>query len=215
MAEWLNAAVLKTVLLKGNGGSNPSFSAVGLMVEWLQFHPVTVRGTGSNPVETANFIIMNKRELLVLVFCVFAILLRLVPHPPNFAPITSLAIFGGVMFRNKWLGMSLPLLVMFISDLFLGFSMITPWVYGSFLLISFISKEVNNKNILMGSILFFIITNFGVWVLGYPKTWEGLVLCYTLAIPFFVNSILGDFFFSYLLKYSFEYSRKYLFSFKN
>ena len=185
------------------------------MVEWLQFHPVTVRGTGSNPVETANFIIMNKRELLVLVFCVFAILLRLVPHPPNFAPITSLAIFGGVMFRNKWLGMSLPLLVMFISDLFLGFSMITPWVYGSFLLISFISKEVNNKNILMGSILFFIITNFGVWVLGYPKTWEGLVLCYTLAIPFFVNSILGDFFFSYLLKYSFEYSRKYLFSFKN
>ena len=181
------------------------------MVEWLQFHPVTVRGTGSNPVETANFISMNRKELLVLVFCVFAILLRLAPHPPNFAPITSLAIFGGVMFRNKWLGMSLPLLVMFISDLFLGFSMITPWVYGSFLLISFISKEVNNKNILMGSILFFIITNFGVWVLGYPKTWEGLVLCYTLAIPFFVNSILGDFFFSYLLKYSFKYSERYIF----
>jgi len=166
---------------------------------------------GSSPIHTANFIIMNRRELLVLVFCVFAVLLRLVPHPPNFAPITSLAIFGGVMFRNKWLGMSLPLLVMFISDLFLGFYVITPWVYGSFLLISLISKQVNNKNILMGSILFFIITNFGVWLLGYPKTWEGLVLCYTLAIPFFVNSILGDLFFSYLLKYSFKYSERHIF----
>ena len=178
------------------------------MVEWLQFHPVTVRGTGSNPVETANFIIMNKRELLLVVFCVFAILMRLVPHPPNFTPITSLTIFGGVMFNKKWIGMLLPLLVMFISDLFLGFSMITPWVYGSFLLISLISKNINTKNILMGSILFFIITNFGVWILGYPKTWEGLFLCYTMAIPFFINSILGDLFFSNVLKYSFQFTEK-------
>ena len=154
---------------------------------------------------------MSKRELLVLVFCVFAVIFRILPHPPNFTPITSLAIFGGVMFNKKWVGMILPLLVMFISDLVLGFSMITPWVYGSFLLISLVSKHINLKNILKGSILFFIITNFGVWVLGYPKTWEGFVLCYTMAIPFFVNSVVGDLFFSLVLKHSFEFTEKRIF----
>ena len=156
---------------------------------------------------------MNKRETLVLLFCVFAILFRIVPHPPNFAPITALAIFGSTTFRNKWVGMILPLVVMFISDLFLGFSMITPWVYGSFLLISILSTQINFKNVLMGSVMFFIITNFGVWLLGYPQTWEGLLLCYTLAIPFFVNTILGDLFFSYMLKYSFQFTEKRIFKF--
>jgi hypothetical protein len=149
---------------------------------------------------------MNKKELLVLMFCVFAVLFRLIPHPPNFTPLTSLAIFGGVMFRNKWLGNILPLLVMILSDIILGFSSITPWVYGSFMLITILSSEINLNNILRGSVVFFIITNFGVWLLGYPQTLEGFLMCYTLAIPFFVNSLLGDLFFSYVLKYTYEYT---------
>ena len=59
------------------------------------------------------------------------------------------------------------------------------------------------------SSIFFIITNFGVWLMGgYPKSLEGILLCYTMALPFFLNSIAGDFFFSYLLKWSFRYSEK-------
>jgi len=156
---------------------------------------------------------MSKKELLLIGFVIFAILLRLVPHPPNFAPITALALFAGINFKNKFIGVSFPLAAMFISDIFLGFSFITFWVYGAFVLIGIMSSFLNKlklHNILLGSLIFFIVTNFGVWFLGYPKTLEGLILCYTLAIPFFINSILGDLFFSYLLQYSFKFTEQKL-----
>ena len=152
---------------------------------------------------------MNKRELLVIGFVIMAVLIRLLPHPPNFTPITALALFGGTTFKNKWLGISLPLIAMGLSDVYLGFYGISYWVYGSFLLISILGtiwKKIKVKNVFIASLIFFIITNFGVWLMGYPKTIEGFVLCYTLAIPFFINSLLGDLFFSYLLKWSFRYS---------
>ena len=154
---------------------------------------------------------MNKRELLVIGFVIMAVLIRLLPHPPNFTPITALALFGGTTFKNKWLGISLPLIAMGLSDVYLGFYGISYWVYGSFFLISILGtiwKKIKVKNVFIASLIFFIITNFGVWLMGYPKTIEGFVLCYTLAIPFFINSLLGDFFFSYLLKWSFRYSEK-------
>jgi len=156
---------------------------------------------------------MNKRELLLIGFVIMAVLVRLLPHPPNFTPIIALALFGSTNFKNKWLGISLPLIAMVISDIYLGFYGITLWVYGSFLLISLLGrywKKIKIQNVLISSLIFFIITNFGVWLGGYPKTIEGFLLCYTMAIPFFINSILGDLFFSYLLKFSFRYSEKKL-----
>jgi hypothetical protein len=151
----------------------------------------------------------SKRELLVLGFVILAVVVRLIPHPPNFTPIAALALFGATTFKNKIFGTILPLIAMGISDLYLGFYSISIWVYGSFLLISLLGhyvKKIKTTNILMGSLIFFIVTNFGVWLTGYPKTIEGLLLCYTMAIPFFINSIIGDLFFSHLLKYSFNYS---------
>ena len=136
-----------------------------------------------------------------------AVLVRLLPHPPNVTPIITLALFGSTNFKNKWLGISLPLIAMVISDIYLGFNGITLWVYGSFLLISLLGrywKKIKIQNVLISSLIFFIITNFGVWLGGYPKTIEGILLCYTTAIPFFINSILGDLFFSYLMKFSFQ-----------
>lgn len=136
-----------------------------------------------------------------------AVLVRLLPHPPNFTPITALALFGATTFKNKYLGVFLPLIAMVLSDIYLGFYGITLWVYGSFLLISLLGrywKKIKVTNVLISSLIFFIITNFGVWLGGYPKTWEGFLLCYTMAIPFFINSILGDLFFSYLMKFSFQ-----------
>ena len=156
---------------------------------------------------------MKKREGLVLLFVLFAVVARLIPHPPNFTPITALALFGATTFRNKWLGLILPLLAMVISDLYLGFYSISIWVYTSFFLISLLGrywKRINITNVFISSLIFFIITNFGVWLGGYPKTIEGILLCYTMAIPFFVNSIVGDLFFSYLLKYSFKLSKRKL-----
>jgi len=106
------------------------------------------------------------------------------------------------------------LTVMAISDLFLGFSSITFFVYFAFVVVSFIgtqSKKQNFLAILMSSISFFIITNFGVWLLGFPKTWNGLADCYTLALPFFRNALLGDFFYSGVLIIGFNFvQKKYL-----
>ena len=78
---------------------------------------------------------MNKREYILLGFVIMAVLVRLLPHPPNVTPMTALALFG-CNFRNKYLGLSLPLIAMVLSDIYLGFYGITLWVYGSFLLIS-------------------------------------------------------------------------------
>ena len=149
---------------------------------------------------------MNKREYILIGFVIMAVLVRLLPHPPNVTPITALALFGS-NFKNKYLGLSLPLIAMILSDLYLGFYGITIWVYSSFLIISLLGrywKKIKVHNVLISSLIFFIITNFGVWLGGYPKTIEGFILCYTMAIPFFINSILGDLFFSYLMKFSFQ-----------
>ncbi len=145
---------------------------------------------------------------------VLAAFSRLIPHPPNFTPVTAIALFGGLYLSNKAMAYALPLTVMAISDLFLGFSSITFFVYFAFVVVSFIgtqSKKQNFLAILMSSISFFIITNFGVWLLGFPKTWNGLADCYTLALPFFRNALLGDFFYSGVLIIGFNFvQKKYL-----
>lgn len=156
---------------------------------------------------------MNKREFIVLAFVILAVVVRLVPHPPNFTPITALALFGATTFRNRFLGTLLPLIAMAISDIYLGFYSISIWVYSSFLIISLLGhylKKINTKGILISSLIFFLVTNFGVWLSGYPLTIEGLLLCYTMAIPFLINSIAGDLFFSYVLKYSFKFTENKL-----
>lgn len=149
----------------------------------------------------------TKREFILILFVVLAVVVRLIPHPPNFAPVTALAIFGATTFKNRFIGVLLPLVALGISDIYLGFSTITYWVYGAFFLISLLSiywTKVKVYHVLSSSLLFFTITNFGVWYLGYPKTIEGFILCFTLAIPFLLNTILGDLFFTYVLKHSFK-----------
>ena len=138
---------------------------------------------------------------------------RLIPHPPNFTPLTAIALFGGIYLSDKTLAYLMPIIIMLFSDIFLGFSSISLFVYFSFIIISYIgikSKKPGIQNIILSSIVFFIVSNFGVWILGYPKTWEGFVSCYTLAIPFFRNSLLGDLFYSGVMILSYNLSSKYL-----
>ena len=155
----------------------------------------------------------NKKILFITLFIIVVALMRLIPHPPNFVPITAIAIFAGVRFNNIILAYAVPISIMLISDFFIGFSSISLFVYLAFILItsySYLIKKSSIKNILLSSIIFFIITNFGVWVLpgGYPNNIEGLILCYTAAIPFFTNSIIADLFFSAILYYGFEQIEK-------
>ncbi len=136
---------------------------------------------------------------LLIIF--IAVTLRLLPHPPNVAPIAAMALFGGV-YLNKRYALIVPLMAMIFSDIFLGFHATIPFVYGSFLLTGllgiWLKKYKTIKNIffacVVSSLLFFLITNFGVWLVYgfYPKTLAGLMECYIAAIPFFRNTILGD-----------------------
>jgi len=154
-----------------------------------------------------------KKLINPVLIIAFAVILRLVPHPPNFAPIAGMALFGGIYYSKKY-ALVIPLIALFISDLFLGFYNMMPFVYGSFLLTGLIGLWLKNhkdlKNILMGtllsSVLFFLITNFGVWLVGgiYPKNAAGLSECYILAIPFFRNTVFGDLFFTGLFVGSYE-----------
>jgi hypothetical protein len=157
---------------------------------------------------------LTKKQIVIIAFMLLAVLFRLLPHLPNFTPITAIALFGGLYFSNKSMAYLVPLFIMVLSDLFLGFHTISIVVYAAFLLVSFIgtrTKKPSVFTILLSGISFFIITNFGVWLIGYPKTWTGLVECYTLAIPFFRNSLLGDFFYSGVMILGFNYvQKKYL-----
>ncbi len=132
---------------------------------------------------------------------VLAALSRLIPHPMNFAPITAIALFGGFYF-DKRIAPVLPLAALVISDSIIGFYDGIAWVYGSFLLVvaigmfakKFKSIPVVYGTSLLGSVLFFLITNFAVWKSGimYSLDWKGLVECYAAGIPFFRNAVIGD-----------------------
>lgn len=158
--------------------------------------------------------LFSKKQLLIVLFILVAAIFRILPHLPNVTPITAMALFSGVYFTDKRFAFAIPLITMFLSDLILGFSTITPFVYLAFILVGFIginSKKINIKTILLSSISFFVITNFGQWLLYHPKNINGFLECYTLAIPFFRNSLLGDFFYAGVMYFGFEFaSKKYL-----
>jgi len=148
---------------------------------------------------------INPNFWVVTLMVFAAAFVRLLPHPPNFAPIAAMALFGGVYFNKKSFAFIIPLMAMFLTDAIIGFYS-TAWLtYLSFALIVVIGivmlKKVSVKKLIFASITasvsFFAITNFGVWALGtlYPKTPAGLMESYIAAIPFFQNSLIGDLFF--------------------
>lgn len=159
---------------------------------------------------------MNKRLLVVSLFVGGAALARWLPHPPNVTPIAAMALFGGACLANRKLAFALPLLAMLVSDLVLGVA-----VYGKVLLVSqpvvylcllatvAIGGLIRSRKSwwsvavasLVSSVMFFFVTNFGVWAFEslYPRNWSGLMACYTAALPFFRNSIAGDLCFTVIL----------------
>ena len=147
---------------------------------------------------------------------VFAALMRLAPHPWNFTPVAAMALFGGAALRKPLFAFGVPLAALAASDLILNRMLVgnalappNPWVYGSFLLIGLLGFSVSKRRgvgtlaaaSLGGSVLFFVLTNFGMWSSGllYPRTMAGLATCYTAALPFFANTLAGDLFWNAVL----------------
>ena len=153
-----------------------------------------------------NFKFLTPKVLIVSGIILFAAIMRLVPHYPNFTPVAALALFGGAHFGKRWLAFLIPMAALLLSDLFLGFHGFMLPVYLSFALVvlmgTLMQKNIRVFNVIGGalsaSILFFLITNFAVWMGSpfYPQNLAGLMQSYIAAIPFFHTTILGDLFYS-------------------
>ena len=147
---------------------------------------------------------MNR--LIIPLIIILVAILRLIPHPPNFTPIIAMGLFSGCYVKNRSIALVVPISAMFISDIFLGLHLTIYWVYGSLLLVTILGRvlvrDVNFKNCMIsafsGAVVFFIVTNFGVWFSSsfYPNTFSGILACYTMALPFFSNTLLSSFIYS-------------------
>ena len=130
---------------------------------------------------------------------------RFIPHPPNFTSLLALSFYVPVLFGLRY--MPVLLISFVITDLVIGYHFGTHWTWGSVLVIGlmsqYFSKNINLRLVgsLFGAFIFFLITNFGVWTSGiYSLTFNGLVECYTLAIPFFTYSLISTILFSLLIE---------------
>jgi hypothetical protein len=170
-----------------------------------------------------------KKEILPFSLILIASVFRLIPHPPNFTPLTAIALFGGATFENRILAIFVPFFAMLISDAIIGFHS-TMWaVYISFGLIAlvggaYLRKQNKFKNILIATLAssfsFYLITNFAVWLTSgmYPHTIAGLIQCYIFGLPFYRTttlelfgiSIVGDLVFTLSLFGAYKLAEKML-----
>lgn len=174
---------------------------------------------------------MNKKSILIVTgLIIFAALTRLLPHAYNFTPIGAIALFGAAYFTRKKWALIVPLIAIWMSDLLLnnlvysefyeGFTFFTSgffYIYGSIAMIVilgyYLLRKITFGRVLGGalgaSVIFFVVSNFGVWISGsmYPMTFEGLLACYTAAIPFFHYTIAGNVVYSAVLFGAYEWMK--------
>jgi hypothetical protein len=160
-----------------------------------------------------NLIDFFKKQKFPISLILILALARLMPHPSNFTPVIAVAIMSGFFFKNIYFSLGILIASMLLSDIFIGFYNNILFVYLSLIIITFIfykiSKKINFKNLFIygfgSSVIFFIISNFGVWALGspainnipYERNFEGLIQCYIFALPFFGNTFLSTLIFTY------------------
>jgi uncharacterized protein DUF6580 len=144
---------------------------------------------------------------LAFLFVAAGVLLRVVSHPWNFAPVGAIALFGGAHFERRWLAIVIPLATMFIGDCFIGLHSLMPVIYATYALIAVLGMLLREKRTsfafvggasLLSSTIFYLTTNFAVWQMGttYAHNAAGLVQCYVAAIPYFGNTIASDLLFT-------------------
>jgi len=169
---------------------------------------------------------INLRFGALAIIVLVAAFSRLLPHIPNVTPIAAMALFGGAYFASKRMAFLIPLVAMLISDIalnfILGYEFFT-WMrlvlYATFAGITVIGLRLRNNvtaprtllAAIVASVVFFLITNFAVWAMGqgivYPLDGSGLIACFSAAVPFFRNTVLGDLVFVTVLFGGFEMAK--------
>jgi len=177
---------------------------------------------------------MKNKFNWAIIFIVAGAILRLLPHPHNATPIAAMALAGGLYLGHKYLSYAIPFLTLFVSDLVLnntinrifftdqtGFIVWSDYMWFAYLafgltvVLGTVLKKLNKSQIIIGgalasSLLFFVVTNTGTWMTGslYPKDFMGLMACYAAAIPFFINTLLGNLVYTALFVFGIEYANQ-------
>ncbi len=168
---------------------------------------------------------MNKQWIqtgILIAIIVAVAFTRLIPHTFNFSPLGAIGLFGAAYFSKRWLALLIPITATWMSDLFLNnvvYAQYYPqftwfyggfyWQYGSYVLIVLggilLFHKINPTRViggaLMASAIFFLVSNFGVWIGSkvYPQNISGLLTCYGAGLPFIKGTLMGDLFYSTVL----------------
>ncbi len=153
--------------------------------------------------------------MFAILLIVLGICSRLVPHISQFTAILAVTMFAGLYLKPRQ-ALIVPLILMMVTDIIIGFHDTMWFTYGSMIAISFIGIWLKERksfvNVLSGSIisalLFFVVTNFGAFLSLYPRTWVGLQECYVMAIPFFRSTLLSTMAYSLVLYAGYEWLLK-------
>ena len=139
---------------------------------------------------------------------------RFIPHPPNFTSLIALSFYVPVFFGIRFI--PVVILSFALTDLIIGFHSAMIFTWGSVLLIGFLTTYFSSSitkrlfGTLLGAIIFFIVTNLGIWIISgyYERSVAGLITCYVLAIPFFYNTLLATIFFSTIIAFYLKFKGK-------
>lgn len=149
---------------------------------------------------------MNKNGLFAgMALIALVIIVRLMPHASNITPLYAVALFAAALFPRRW-AVAVPMAAMVVSDLVIGLHSTIAFTWSGMLVFAWLGFGLADRSTAMrvagsailGSTVFFVWTNFGVWLVTplYADTAAGLAQCFTAALPFFRNSLLGNIAFS-------------------
>ena len=147
--------------------------------------------------------------MIYYLLMIIGFLTRFIPHPMNFTAVGAIALFSGYYFKDKRIAFAVPMAIMLLSDWYIGFYQwqLLASTYLSFALVVLLGILIKDKKwfialptSLIGTVLFFLITNGAAWAFTswYPHTFSGLMLCYTKGLPFVKNNFLGDLTYTFL-----------------
>ena len=161
-----------------------------------------------NNINTRNFIIISFISVLIS---------RLIPHPPNFTSAIAVGFYLPALFGYKYILVALTAFI--LSDLIIGGHNLLLFTWGSIILIGLLSKYFNNPylrilGITVSCLIFYFVSNFGVWLLGntYTNDFSGLILCYFMGLPFLQNSLISSLVISALIEFviSMNFAKTYI-----
>ncbi len=146
--------------------------------------------------------------MLAIGLVVIGVFSRFIFHFENFTPVLAIALFAGA-YLPKRQAVAVPLALFIIADAMIGFHALIAFTWGSMVLVAVIGMSLKNKKswkntavgAFLSAVVFYVITNFGVWLFynTYPKSLTGLMECYIMALPYFRNSLVSTFLYSFVL----------------